>query len=353
MTTTSPRKLPVDPAWIALAVAALVLIAAAAWLMSRERPAPMAEARPGVAATPSTPAPPPDPMAPLNARIEELTRRLQASEAALAELRARPSGDPAAIAALRQELAAARDAGRREAAESATALRNEAEARARAAEEALTRRLAEAQSARASAEQALARRVEAAEQAAAQAPQAAERRVAALEQQINERLAPVQESLRRIAATEARAERLAAIDALNARLGAGQPLGDALGRLGAQAPAALTRYASASPPTEAALRLSFEDAVRRARAATQAQDGLIPRLNSLITIRRGEEVVWGDASETQVERARRALEAGDVPGALAALALLPDTLRQALGGWIAEAEGLAAARAALRQLAAG
>jgi hypothetical protein len=55
----------------------------------------------------------------------------------------------------------------------------------------------------------------------------------------------------------------------------------------------------------------------------------------------------------QIERARRALEAGDIEGAVTALARLPEANRAALRGWVADAEALVAARAALRSLAAG
>ena len=116
-------------------------------------------------------------------------------------------------------------------------------------------------------------------------------------------------------------------------------------------PPALARFATTAPPTEPALRLGFEDALRQARAA--AQEGTLPRLNSLLTIRRGEDVVWGDATEANVERARRALEAGDVEGALGHLGRLPESLRQGMRAWLEEAQALAQARFALRALAGG
>jgi hypothetical protein len=54
-----------------------------------------------------------------------------------------------------------------------------------------------------------------------------------------------------------------------------------------------------------------------------------------------------------LEAARRALEAGDLPGALGKLAPLPPNARAALGAWEAEAQALLAARAALLTLAGG
>ncbi len=393
MTSASPRKLPIDPAWIALALAALVLIAVSAWL-AQSRPAPerRVEAEPTVAAP-----------NPLETQLAELSARLAASEAALAELRARPAGDPAALATLGRQIeqgrataAQALDArlktledglaqrigestaalGRRlDAVEQATSQRADADqatgrrlealergmAERTAGELAVTRRIeavdqAAAQRA-ASAEQATAQRLAAIEQSttqrAAQAEQSVTQRLAALDQSTNERLAPLQDALRRLSAAEARTNRLGAIDALRTLLDAGQPLGAALPGLGAAPPEPLARYATASPPTEAALRLSFEEAVRQARTATTAQESLTTRLNSLLTVRRGDEVIWGDSSEVQIERARRALEAGDIEGAVAALGSLPQANRTALRAWIADAEALVAARAALRSLAAG
>ncbi|MCU0945474.1 MAG: hypothetical protein MUF65_08905, partial [Rubritepida sp.] len=83
---------------------------------------------------------------------------------------------------------------------------------------------------------------------------------------IAQRVAALEQSVPRIAAAEARTERLVALDALRAQMERGQPLGEALRRLPGTAPAALARYATAAPPTESALRLSFEEAVRAARA---------------------------------------------------------------------------------------
>lgn len=406
MTPAPQRKLPIDPAWIALALAALVLIAVSAWLaQSRRVPERRVEAEPALAARPA--APPPNL---LETQLAELSSRLAASEAALAELRARPSVDPAAVAALAQQVEQGRAAtaarlktledgvaqrigegtaalGRRlDALEQAASQRTATEQDAARRVEALERSLAE----RTAGELALTRRVEAVDQAAAQragqleqalgqraaqteqavnqrvaaleqsaaqraaqAEQVLNQRLAAIEQSTAERVAPIQDALRRLGAAEARTERLSTIDALRTQLDAGQPLGAALQRLGGAPPEALARYTSAAPPTEASLRLGFEEAVRQARAATSTQESLTTRLNSLLTVRRGDEVIWGDSSEVQIERARRALEAGDVEGALAALGRLPETNRAALRGWIADAEALVAARAALRSLAAG
>lgn len=187
-------------------------------------------------------------------------------------------------------------------------------------------------------------------------------RTGALEQQIGQRLAAVDQSQQRVAAIDQRTTRIAAIEHVQAALDAGQPLGAALGRL-QNPPEALTRFASAAPPTAASLRLSFEEAARAARAAADpgtaasgdrgtVADAAISRLSALVTVRRGEQVLWGDAAEGEIEKARRALHAGDIALALTHIEKLPPSARQAMEGWSAQAKALLAARAALRQMVA-
>jgi hypothetical protein len=174
-------------------------------------------------------------------------------------------------------------------------------------------------------------------------------RLTAAEGAVAERQTEVAALSQRLSAAEARTERLAVIESLRGRFEAGAPLGPVLARLGAEVPAALARFREAGAPTEAALRLSFEEAVRtaRARAAELRPSGL----GSLFTIRRGDQVVWGDQAEGTLERARRALEAGDIAAALAQLRELPEPHGAAFAAWAGQAEALAAARAALRELA--
>lgn len=81
--------------------------------------------------------------------------------------------------------------------------------------------------------------------------------------------------------------------------------------------------------------------------------GAAARLSGLVTVRRGEEVVWGDAAAGEIERARRALAAGDIEAALARLERLPPAARAAMAEWVAEARALLEARAALVALLAG
>jgi hypothetical protein len=188
---------------------------------------------------------------------------------------------------------------------------------------------------------------------------ALEGRLAGAESALGTRLQALEAAQARISAIEARANRVQGIAALRARLDAGQALGQTLTAF-PNAPAALSRFASASPPTEASLRLAFEDAARAARAASEpAKEGqsilesASARLAGLVTIRRGETIIWGDEAAAALEAARRALEAGDMPGALGKLAPLPPAARAALSGWEADAQALLAARAAIITLAGG
>ena len=189
-------------------------------------------------------------------------------------------------------------------------------------------------------------------------------RVAAAEAALGERLAAVERSQQRLTALEGRTARLAAVDGLQRALSAGQPLGPSLARVD-DPPQALARFAQTAPPTEASLRLSFEDAARAARGASDAAmsakqpdggragvvDSALARLSGLVTVRRGEEVVWGDAAEAEIERARRALDAGDLEGSLGYIGKLPPAARVAMDNWTEQARALIAARNALRQIA--
>ena len=360
------RKL--DPAWVALLGAAGLLALVILWLMSGRGPAPgqlterLGTAEATLRQLAERPAGDP-------AATEAAMARLAAAEATIRLLSDRPAGDPVALAALERQAAANREAGEAalaaleatsaaRLAQSAATLESAGAARLEQLDAALVARMAEARALREAAEQAQATRLEQARlateaglgQRVTNLETSLLQRLAALEGGLALRLAPLEQAMQRLAVAEARTERLAGIEALRALLDAGQPLGVALARL-SQPPPALARFVTTPPPTEPALRLGFEDALRQGRAG--AQEGALPRLNSLLTIRRGEEVVWGDATEANVERARRALEAGDVEGALGHLGRLPEPLRQGMRNWLEEAHALAAARIALRALAGG
>jgi hypothetical protein len=136
-------------------------------------------------------------------------------------------------------------------------------------------------------------------------------------------------------------------------LASGKPVGDMPG-----APAALARYAHVAPPTEASLRLSFPSAEQAALAALQPDvrtaplmDRVWDRAQGLITVRRGDAVVLGNPAATALGHAQTALDAGDLTGAVDAVATLTGQPGEAMAPWLAEAKALLDARSALTQMA--
>jgi hypothetical protein len=289
----------------------------------------------------------------LERRLIALEATAQGAErrmAALEDAARRPAADPAVLAALLgrvdrlAEAAAARDARDAEQDRARDTWTRAIEARVAAADRSTADRVA-------ALEAATGQRLAAAEAALAA-------RAEALERGLSARLATLEGRERRVAEAEARLSRLVALTAARAALEEGRPLGAALAGL-PEVPAALARYADVPPPTDAALRLAFREAARAARAAAEPDrgagvlDAVSQRLGGLVTIRRGDEVLLGNPADAALDLARRALEAGDLPGAVAQLARLPEASRAAMGAWLADAEGLLAARAALAQLAGG
>lgn len=406
-TPTPPIRRFLDPAALPLLVGGLVLVLAAAWLWVTPRPvmpanpdaatiaalqtriaaleaqrapdlAPVErriaaiESRPApslapveqrLAALESRPAPdlsgiqqrlaaipaPPD-LRPIEGRIEGLAGRVAAAEARASEALARPLPDPAAFAPRAAVEGLTTRADRVSERLDALAARQQAgDAEHIRRVEDLARSTGERL---ASAERAEAERITG-------ATTALEARLRGAESQLATRLAALEAAQSRVAAVEMRATRLAAFDALRLRLDAGQPLGPSLALL-PEAPAALTRFATAAPPTEASLRLSFEASARAARAASEPAregqgvlDSAVSRLSGLVTVRRGDQLVWGDAAATDIEVARRALDAGDIDAALARIDRLPPAAKGAMADWVAQARALGAARAALATLANG
>ena len=160
--------------------------------------------------------------------------------------------------------------------------------------------------------------------------------------------------LRQVNAAEAAAKHTALVERASLALGAGQKLGQLPG-----APPALARFADAAPPTLASLRLAFPGAAREALGAARPDtEGkpLMTRLwakaQDLVTIRQGDTVLVGDPAAGALERARDALDAGDLAAAVAALGNLQGNAAQAMAGWLAQAQALLAARAALTAWAA-
>lgn len=153
----------------------------------------------------------------------------------------------------------------------------------------------------------------------------------------------------RLTASEKAAQRIPLVLAATLALAAGQKLGDLPG-----APPALARFANTAPPTEAGLRLAFPQAAREALAAAHPateDQPLLTRLwaqaQDLVTIRQGDRVLVGDPVAGVLQRARVALDAGDLAAAAAEIGALQGTAAQAMAAWLAQARSLLEARAAL------
>jgi len=130
----------------------------------------------------------------------------------------------------------------------------------------------------------------------------------------------------------------------------GKPLGTI-----PHAPPALTRFATEAPPTEALLRLSYDD------AAAKAQDASVPpttgktfgarmltRIESLVTVSKGDHVLVGPPAATILASAHEKLQAGDLAGAIAALDGLDPAAAAAMAPWRDRAKTLLDARASLQ-----
>lgn len=168
------------------------------------------------------------------------------------------------------------------------------------------------------------------------------------------RLLALEHDLGQASAEVKQAARLARIQAAVVALNAGQPLGDIPG-----APATVARFATVAPPTEAALRLAFPRAEHAALAASQPDttgkpflSRLLTRAEDLVTVRQGDRVLIGDSAAGVLARARIALDAGDLAGAVAAISALPGPAATAVATWRADAQSLLDVRADLAAMAA-
>ncbi len=187
--------------------------------------------------------------------------------------------------------------------------------------------------------------------AATSSTQDAAHQLAARVDALEQKLAQTEQQAKQQAAQSAAA--LRGQQALTA-LASGKPLGDIPG-----APAAIARFATAAPPTEADLRLSFPAAAARA-ADVSKPAGQTPSLGarmlehaeSLVTVREGDKVVVGNSAALTLGNAKAKLDAGDLAGAVATLDGLDPAAAQAMAGWQAQAQALLDARAALNAMTA-
>jgi hypothetical protein len=147
-------------------------------------------------------------------------------------------------------------------------------------------------------------------------------------------------------------------EALRDKLAAGAPFGAelaALESLGVD-PAKLAPLKAVvnGAPTGRALAASFDAVAEKAlAAATKEQDGIADRflahLRGLVQVRHLNETA-GDDPAALVSQVQAESRRGDVGGALAAFAKLPEPARQAAAGWAAEAGARQAADAALQSI---
>ena len=166
---------------------------------------------------------------------------------------------------------------------------------------------------------------------------------------LQQRLAAVEQ---RLAAAEQVRRQADIAQAAGRALAAGLPLGVIAG-----APPALTRYADSKPPTEAGLRHEFPTLAARAaeasKPATEA-DGVAQRMwlhvQSLVTVKDRDRVLVGAPASIVLGDAQDRLTAGDLAGAVAALAALDPAAAAIMADWSARARALLDARAALAAL---
>ncbi len=236
-----------------------------------------------------------------------------------------------------------------------TALAPAAAAPAAAAPVAVVDRSAERSAEDAARLQALESRLAALETRPAQALPDVEGQISAASATLNARIAEMDASIKRdVAQATQRAAFANRLRAAFFALDAGKPLGTI-----PDAPPALAQFADKAAPTEPALRLSFARYADTARAASQPGaeiadpvDRAWERVKNLVTVREGDHVIIGSRTASLIEDARGKLDAGDLAGAVTALAGLDAPAKAAMAAWIAQAQSLLDARAALLAMAA-
>jgi hypothetical protein len=162
------------------------------------------------------------------------------------------------------------------------------------------------------------------------------------------------------AAARAQAEAQAALGLVQAALASGAPFADALATIAAVTPApeALTGVAETGIPTRAALEQGFAPLARAALPVAlreTAGEGLGERLGAFVMGQLGGRSVEpraGDDPDAVLSRAEAAVWAGDLAGALAEIAALPEGARAVLAPWVADVETRVAAEAGLAALIA-
>ena len=170
---------------------------------------------------------------------------------------------------------------------------------------------------------------------------------------VSARISSLESNVGGFDAVTKRLNRIARLQEASFALDAGRPIGDV-----PDAPPALARYAHAAPPTEAQLRRRFPRDKQVALSVKQPDDNdspfidrVLDRAQSLITIRRGSQIVVGNDAAIVLGRAETDLDTGDLLGAVTEVKSLNGQPAQAMATWLADAQALLGARSALVQMA--
>ena len=118
----------------------------------------------------------------------------------------------------------------------------------------------------------------------------------------------------------------------------------------------LQSYAQTGVASRPALVVEFPAVAKAALADDLADDSfgerLLGKVRGLISLRRVGNDVDGDGTEAKLARAEAALEAGDLPKAVALVKSLPPQTARATAGWLSRAEAHLAAKQAADQISA-
>jgi len=118
--------------------------------------------------------------------------------------------------------------------------------------------------------------------------------------------------------------------------------------------AALQTYAQSGVASRAALVAEFPAVAKAALADDLADDSfgerLLGKVRGLVSLRRVGNDVEGDGTEARLARAEAALEAGDLPKAVALVKTLPPATARATAGWLSRAQANLAAKQAADQI---
>jgi uroporphyrinogen-III synthase len=120
--------------------------------------------------------------------------------------------------------------------------------------------------------------------------------------------------------------------------------------------ASLQPYAQAGVASRAALAASFPAVAKAALADDVADDSfgerLLGKVRGIVSLRRVGDDVPGDSTEAKLARAEAALDAGDLAKAVGLVKSLPPQTNKATQAWLARAEAHLAAKRAIDELAA-